>query len=826
MRPPPFSMPYTGPDDASLPTGVKRKPRAKRAQWVEVFNSVFKRSGDEGSAMRQAYGVTKALDAVLAGVKAKIYVNDPADAPTGVQVHDGPRGGQYWNTEELPAGATQSSRRPRKTAQPKRQLGAAYAGADDPNLPPRVKREAPEIRAAWVEAFNASVGQGQSEADALHAANQRLPKRGTPAAAKPRRRVGQAFAGPDDPGLPLRVRRDSQQNRQKWVSAFNQALHSGGSELMALQQANQAAGITKRKEAPDEAAVAAFGEARRQLEDALTELEVDPAEIEERVKELAAKCGMDMPLQVAVYRPFGGATSFDELDAYERGQEMRHEYDELSWQLRSLMNNVLDDEEMTPAEKATAISDLADEFATRAGDVPAEVDAMIEMHDEAAKGFNDRLRGLLPAFARKAAADPAVGGGVDRSKIPAADFAGRDRSFPIVTPKDVADAARSIGRAGPGNFSTDQLKANIIRIAKRKGPGFVARLPKAWQATKELDEEAGGSLTVFKDTAGAWRWLAVYSNNFYDREGEVFPEAAHKDYVTWVDRTKSFPDLLLWHVPGSQIGKADLVDYSEKLAVASGYFSPGMEDVAAALAADKEIAVSHGYEYRENDLGPDGAYRRYRTFEISPLPRRKAANLGTVFLPEEKEEIMSLTKEKRDFLVGKLGEERVKGIEDGLTRISKELTSSGIGWKEIAEAMSDTAPPAGAEPAKGPVPPAQAIAAGGDQPLDAAQATKALQDALKEVLGPLEARLKALEASDDEKVAARFGARVQPDPAKAASQSDASVINGNNALVKDAKKGLGDPDAPPDAAPGVPDFMKYYFSDGVMKLQVTAPAAS
>ena len=85
--------------------------------------------------------------------------------------------------------------------------------------------------------------------------------------------------------------------------------------------------------------------------------------------------------------------------------------------------------------------------------------------------------------------DPNVGGGVDRDKLPAADFAGRDRSFPIVTPGDVSDAASSIGRAGADNYSSDQLKSNIIRIARRKGPSFVAELPDAWK--EDMDSNKG-----------------------------------------------------------------------------------------------------------------------------------------------------------------------------------------------------------------------------------------------------------------------------------------------------------------------------------------------
>lgn len=81
--------------------------------------------------------------------------------------------------------------------------------------------------------------------------------------------------------------------------------------------------------------------------------------------------------------------------------------------------------------------------------------------------------------------DPNVGGGVDRDKIPAEDFAGKDRSYPIVKPGDVSDAASSIGRAGPNNYSSDKLKENIIRIAQRKGKAFVAELPESWKDGKD-----------------------------------------------------------------------------------------------------------------------------------------------------------------------------------------------------------------------------------------------------------------------------------------------------------------------------------------------------
>jgi hypothetical protein len=69
----------------------------------------------------------------------------------------------------------------------------------------------------------------------------------------------------------------------------------------------------------------------------------------------------------------------------------------------------------------------------------------------------------------------------ERDAMDPADFAGKEDSFPINRPEDVAAAAASIGRAGPDNYSTDELKTRIIGIAKRKGPAFVAQLPQAWQ---------------------------------------------------------------------------------------------------------------------------------------------------------------------------------------------------------------------------------------------------------------------------------------------------------------------------------------------------------
>lgn len=92
----------------------------------------------------------------------------------------------------------------------------------------------------------------------------------------------------------------------------------------------------------------------------------------------------------------------------------------------------------------------------------------------------------LEADVEKRDFDRGVGGGTDRDKIPAGDFAGPDRSFPIVTPKDVADAAGLAGHAS----DPDAVRARIRSIAHRKGPEFVAQIPDSWtsDANKSADE--------------------------------------------------------------------------------------------------------------------------------------------------------------------------------------------------------------------------------------------------------------------------------------------------------------------------------------------------
>jgi len=75
----------------------------------------------------------------------------------------------------------------------------------------------------------------------------------------------------------------------------------------------------------------------------------------------------------------------------------------------------------------------------------------------------------------------------ERSNADSSDFAGKGKSFPILKAGDVMAAMHSLGRAGSDNYSTSVIRANIIKIAKRKG----FPLPKSAQDDEKKTSEAG-----------------------------------------------------------------------------------------------------------------------------------------------------------------------------------------------------------------------------------------------------------------------------------------------------------------------------------------------
>lgn len=135
-----------------------------------------------------------------------------------------------------------------------------------------------------------------------------------------------------------------------------------------------------------------------------------------------------------------------------------------------------------PYEKGTDTSDSdytinrdqARQVAMRSSweDVGDEADHYAAM--EAARLYT---KGPVPIFERFVSKK-------ERAGMDSSDFAGKGKSFPINKPGDVAAAFHSLGRAGSDNYSVATIRANIIRIAKRKG----FPLPKSAQDDTDSSE--------------------------------------------------------------------------------------------------------------------------------------------------------------------------------------------------------------------------------------------------------------------------------------------------------------------------------------------------
>lgn len=460
----------------------------------------------------------------------------------------------------------------------------------------------------------------------------------------------------------------------------------------------------------------------------------------ERLREIATKCGCDYDTVIAnVYRPYGGAESFDDLQTYMRAETRRMAFNELNWQFNGLLDNIQADANLTEADRASRIIALAEDFASRAAAVPAHADA--EVADDMVEAAEDVSE-----------ADDTRGGW----------WAQKRRQKAAVKDQPILDAT--------SNF-----------VAFKEG-----------------------------DT---WRFVTAYSNRYYDNLKEVFPEASHERFLAWADADPPgrYPELWDWHTPvgvstyGMKeafklgMGRADFLDYQDGIAVAAGYFYPEFNDAAEALSKTPGLGVSHGFGYAPWALNEkDGSYSEHFVFELSPLPRARAANFGTTFLTDLgiKEKDMNFRPDRRAFLVGIHGETKVKAMEKTLGDVATNMKDSGVDFKDFAAELANMEPAPAAAPAAAvtPVSESTPTPAAGDS-------LAAITNAVKEGLAPIAAsvedltkRMGALETSQkdvDARAAELFGPRMRPPAAAGTTPSEdpSNVVRGNSRMVAAAKDG-------------------------------------
>lgn len=194
------------------------------------------------------------------------------------------------------------------------------------------------------------------------------------------------------------------------------------------------------------------------------------------------------------------------------------------------------------------------------------------------------------------------------------------------------------------------------------------------------------SFYTVKQADGRTRWYGRYSNAWLDRDGEILTEEAHKDYMRWAYDNGTLPELWLWHAPGTRIGETDWMDFSQGFAHASGLIDDGKESVIGSFKS-QDLGMSHGFLALQQGKW----VRRYRSYELSVLPRERAAveTSGFNILDAAKEtEVMAFSDERRAWLVQALGEDTVKTLEADTTKMATQLKDLGVEYKE-AEKKAD-----------------------------------------------------------------------------------------------------------------------------------------
>jgi hypothetical protein len=473
-----------------------------------------------------------------------------------------------------------------------------------------------------------------------------------------------------------------------------------------------------------------------------------------------------------------GATSFAELDEVELAEEAANIIRKRTNQFNGLIDNIMLDPDVE--DKAGAISDLAAEFGTMAGAAMDRKERWQPLTDAVVNAISPLIDKQKPMKTE---------GGV---KFSASDFAfvpdpERPSTWKLRLAESPGNVTRSQLGAAAAAFSPGGFRGRKVQIPSDKVAAVKAKIRAAYREIGVKDEdipasvrkelETKNSFMVYKEADGGYRWLAIYSNKFRDRDNppEIISEASHRRFTKMVNSGElPFPELWLWHVKGSRWGEADFVGYDDNgFAVAVGTVDKGKEWVADTLMGfDGGLLTSHGMppESIQRDPQDPTIFLEHTTKEISPLPANVAANEFTGFsiLGSSEVKQMAFTDEEKAKL-------SALGVDPDLLEAeteSKAQETEGLEFKETDEP--------------------EATEKTGDfisrnEVSDLVKSVAESTNQLVQVVGDLAKRIKTLEANKltaDKETLERTPAASLADLYKSAIGAEETKIDGRSSLAK------------------------------------------
>lgn len=243
----------------------------------------------------------------------------------------------------------------------------------------------------------------------------------------------------------------------------------------------------------------------------------------------------------------------------------------------------------------------------------------------------------------------------------------------------VSQAGRAYTTAaerGDVGRAKDAMSRAADRVAKpAAGPG---KDPPVRQAKKEV----APSLAIFKQADGRYRWVAVSSTAFRDRDQEIVSVKALQDDCEVADATGQYGPLRFWHLPRIDIGDCDYNAVVGRSLIESGTFrDPRIGAALAAKSADWRMSI--GFVHPHDQPTAEGVFTSIRRFERSIVPAGRESNTFTRLVVKDTtmDQTQKLTALKSllnddDLLATLLG---------GVAQTEKEADAQGVAYKAAGD---------------------------------------------------------------------------------------------------------------------------------------------
>ncbi len=201
-----------------------------------------------------------------------------------------------------------------------------------------------------------------------------------------------------------------------------------------------------------------------------------------------------------------------------------------------------------------------------------------------------------------------------------------------------------------------------------------------------LTKTAAESFTVFKDANGDYRWVAISSNAYRDRDREIVSLKALTNDVSHADKVKEYGPLRFWHMPGVDIGTCDFNMMNGRMLIESGPFnSPFIGERVKQLAPNYQLSI--GFRHPPDQPDANGVYHNIRRFERSLVPAGRAANPFTKLHVKE----IDMSAEKIKALQTLLGDDVANQIIASSNSTQKQADDLGVAFKASDVDWNDVA---------------------------------------------------------------------------------------------------------------------------------------